>query len=86
MMENKTVRKIAAYLFFTVILLYIITGYGITQFRFVEKYTFGILTKTLSFKIHFNLIIPLIILALIHLCFSCSLFKGLRKWFQKQRK
>jgi len=76
---KQTIRKTSAYLFLLTIIMYIITGYGITQFKFIEKYSIGLLTKALSFKIHMILIYPLVILALIHLYFSCDLFKWLRK-------
>lgn len=78
-MNEKLIRKIAAYLALIILLLYIISGYGITQYQIVEKITLGILTKSLSFKIHSVLIIPLVILLGIHLYFSCDLFKKWRK-------
>ena len=67
-------RKISAYLLLLVIVLYIITGFGITRYQVVEKITFGMLSKSLSFKIHHNLIYPLVIFTIIHLYYSCSLF------------
>jgi thiosulfate reductase cytochrome b subunit len=78
-MKRLNVRKTAAYLSIATVILYIITGFGITQYRIVEKLTFGLLSKSLSFKLHLWLIYPLIIFLLVHLCFSCDLFKGLRK-------
>jgi len=71
-------RRFAAYLFLLTIILYVITGYGITRYQTVEKLSFGLLTKALSFKIHQWLIIPLVLLVVIHLYYSCSLF-GLRR-------
>ena len=68
------IRKISAYLFLLVIVLYIITGFGITKYQAIEKLTFGMLSKSLSFKIHNNLIYPLVILLIVHLYYSCSLF------------
>jgi hypothetical protein len=49
----RVIRKTNAYLALTTVILYIITGYGITQYRVVEKITFGLLTKAWSFTIHF---------------------------------
>jgi hypothetical protein len=50
-----------------VLALYIITGYGITQFRTVETITFGLLTKNLSFKIHNALTVPFLVLLVVHI-------------------
>ena len=76
--SKKVIRRTAAYLALATVLLFIITGYGITQFRIVEKLSLGLLGKALAFKIHSWLIIPLIIFLLIHisLSFSKSRFLG----------
>ena len=68
-------RKTAAYLAITTVILYIITGYGITRYQIVEKLTLGLLSKALSFKIHLWLIVPLVIFLALHLYFSCDLLK-----------
>lgn len=52
------------------IILYLITGFGITEYRIVESLTFGLLTKVLAFKLHMNLEIPLAILLILHIYFS----------------
>lgn len=78
-MKIETLKKIVGYLLLTAVLLYVLTGYGITQFRIVEPLTLGLLTKSLSFKIHSYLIIPGVILLIVHLYLVCSLFKKLRK-------
>ena len=75
MKGNNKIRKWASYLALIVIILFIITGYGMTQYRIVEKLTFGLLQKSLAFKIHSFLIYPLIIFLLVHLYYSCSLFR-----------
>jgi hypothetical protein len=64
------VRKIAAYLSLLVVVLYIITGYGITKNLVIEQLTFGLLTKSLSFKLHEWLIYPLIWTLLWHIYLS----------------
>ena len=74
-MKKEAIRKTAAYLSFAVVVLYIVTGYGITQYRVVEKLSFGLLNKAVSFKLHSYLIIPLLVFLGLHLFFSCSLFK-----------
>lgn len=71
MMENATrqssVKKTIILLLAIVIVLYIVTGFGITEFRTIETLTFGLLTKNLAFKIHNVLLIPSIILLILHL-------------------
>ena len=64
---NRLARKVTHWLFVVVMLLYGITGYGITQYRIVEPATLGLLTKPLAFKIHDNLWIPLLILLALHI-------------------
>ena len=43
---EKTIR----WLLLIVIVIYIVTGYGITEFRTVEDLTFGLITKPLGFQ------------------------------------
>jgi cytochrome b subunit of formate dehydrogenase len=45
-------EKIVHWSLLIVIILYVVTGLGITQFRTVEALTFGLLGKNLSFVIH----------------------------------
>jgi thiosulfate reductase cytochrome b subunit len=77
-MKQKNILKLNAYLALITVVLFVITGFGITQYRIVEKITFGFLTKALSFQIHAYLIYPLILFLAIHLLFSCKLYKGVR--------
>lgn len=60
-------RQIVHWLLLAVLALYLITGFGITEYRVVEQVTFGLLTKPLAFKIHDNLLIPFIILMILHI-------------------
>ena len=62
------VKKTIIWLLAIVIVLYGVSGFGITEFRTIETLTLGLLTKNLAFKIHNNLEIPFIILLLLHLC------------------
>jgi cytochrome b subunit of formate dehydrogenase len=72
MMKNATrqgsAKKTVILLLAIVIVLYIVTGFGINEFRTIETLTFGLLTKNLAFKIHNVLLIPFIILLILHLC------------------
>ena len=53
-----------------VIMLFIATGFGITNYQIVESLTLGGLSKPLSFQIHTNLTIPLILLLIAHIGFT----------------
>ncbi len=63
-----SLKKTIIWLLAIVVVLYGVSGFGITEFRTVETLTFGLLNKSLAFKIHNNLEIPFIILLLLHLC------------------
>ena len=79
-LETRTkIRKTAAYMAITTAALYIITGYGITEYQTVERLTAGILTKALSFKAHMWLILPFAVFLLTHLYFSCDLLCWARR-------
>ena len=69
-------RKVIAYAALVVIVLYVITGFGITKNETMLKLTFGILTKSVAFQIHNNLLIPLILLLVAHLALA-------ENWFNK---
>jgi len=63
--------KIITHILLTVvIILFIITGYGITNYHIIETITFGALSKPDSYQIHSALVIPLIILLIMHISFS----------------
>ncbi len=64
------IKKIVHWLLTIMIVLYLITGFGITEFRVVEALTFGLLAKNLAFKIHDNLGLPFIILLGLHIFLS----------------
>ena len=61
-------KKTVIWLLAIIIVLYGVSGFGITEFRTVETLTLGLLTKNLAFKIHNSLEIPFLILLLLHLC------------------
>jgi hypothetical protein len=60
-------KKVIPWLLLAVLAFYILTGFGITQFRTVEAITFGALTKNLSFRIHNDLTIPFAVLLAAHI-------------------
>jgi len=63
----RLLRKVIPWLLLAVLALYIITGFGITEFRTVEAITFGLLSKNLSFRIHDALAVPFIVLLVVHI-------------------
>ena len=76
--KQKLVRKITHWLLLVVIIVYLISGFGITEFRTVEALTSGLLTKSLAFKMHDVLWIPLLVLLSLHI-FMSSFSRLLRK-------
>ena len=67
MTNRQLIKKIIHWLLTVVVIIYLITGFGITEYRIVEPLTFGLLTKNLAHKIHINLEIPFIILLILHI-------------------
>jgi hypothetical protein len=52
-----------------VIILFVLTGFGITNYQVIEPATFGALSKLSSYQLHLNLIIPFLILLGAHFAF-----------------
>lgn len=75
----KIIETLAHVLLLIVIILLVITGYGVTDYHIIEAITFGTLSKALSYQVHTNLIVPLIILLALHFYFI------LRKKYHKDR-
>jgi Ni,Fe-hydrogenase I cytochrome b subunit len=67
MTNQQLVRRTIHWLLTVVVIIYLVTGFGITQYRIVEPLTFGLLTKNLAHRIHINLEIPFIILLVVHI-------------------
>ena len=60
-------RQAVVWLLIAVIVVYIITGFGMTEYRIIEPLTFELLTKLLAFKIHTVLWGPFLILLILHI-------------------
>jgi len=67
MVNQRLMKGTIHWLLTVVVIIYLITGFGITEYRIVEPLTFGLLTKSLAQKIHINLEIPFIILLILHI-------------------
>jgi cytochrome b561 len=77
---NKTavpglVKRTIHWLLLVVTVLFLITGFGISQFRVVETITLGWLTKSWALRLHDNLWIPFVVLLVLHVCLP-FVFKG----------
>jgi cytochrome b subunit of formate dehydrogenase len=66
-LRENLARRVVHWLLVAVIVLYLLTGFSITEFRVVENVTFGLLSKNVAFYIHNNLLIPFIILLILHI-------------------
>ena len=62
------VRRIIHWILLVVTVLFLITGFGISEFRVVETITLGWLTKGWALKLHDNLWIPFVVLLILHVC------------------
>lgn len=67
MSKRNIIRKVIHWTLLGVALIFLLSGFGITEFRLIEKITFGLLTKPSAFKIHSGLWIPFVILLIIHI-------------------
>jgi len=67
MINQRLVKGAIHWLLTVVAIVYLITGFGITEYRIVESLTFGLLTKSLAHQIHMNLEIPFITLLVLHI-------------------
>ncbi len=67
MVNQRAVRTTLHWILIVLVIVYLITGFGITKYRIVETLTFGLLTKSLSQRIHTNIEIPFIILLVLHI-------------------
>lgn len=64
---NRYTKQVIQYLLLLLMVLYLISGFGITEFRIVEFLTFGVFTKNVAFILHNNLLIPMLILLILHI-------------------
>jgi thiosulfate reductase cytochrome b subunit len=69
------IRKLVHWSLLVAIILYLVTGLGITEYSTVEFLTFGLLSKNISFTIHDVLLLPFIVLLVLHIAFTIKLGK-----------
>lgn len=64
---NRYTKQVIQYTLLFVLALYLVSGFGITEFRIVEFLTFGLLNKTVAFILHNSLLVPMLILLILHI-------------------
>ncbi len=67
MTNQQLVRRSIQWILTALVIIYLITGFGVTEYRIVEPLTFGLLTKGLAQKIHMNIEIPFIVFLVLHI-------------------
>ena len=70
MIPRRTLEKATHRLLTVAIILYVVSGYGITEFRVVERITFGLFSKPLAFRMHSILTVPFLVLLGLHIYFT----------------
>jgi cytochrome b561 len=67
MTNQQVIRRTIHWLLTVVVIVYLLTGFGITEYRVVEPLTFGLLTKNPAHRIHMSLGIPFLVLLVLHI-------------------
>jgi thiosulfate reductase cytochrome b subunit len=67
---QKRIRKTIHWLLAIGLVVYIVTGFGITEYQIVEPLTLGLLGKAESQQIHNAIEIPFVLLLVVHLYMS----------------
>jgi thiosulfate reductase cytochrome b subunit len=67
MTNKQLVKRSIQWILTALVIIYLITGFGITEYRIVEPLTFGLLTKSLAQKIHISIEIPFIVFLISHI-------------------
>ncbi|MDP3065660.1 MAG: hypothetical protein Q8N08_02895 [Methanobacteriaceae archaeon] len=70
MSSNATFRRIVHILLILLTVLVLLSGLGIAYYRPLEALTWGLLDKTLSFKIHNYLFVPFVVVLILHSAMS----------------
>jgi cytochrome b subunit of formate dehydrogenase len=72
----RTLGRIFGWTAFALLLLTILTGYGITDFRIVTPLTFGILNKAVAQRLHPYTEVALVLLLLAHIAIALWARRG----------
>jgi hypothetical protein len=68
-MRRRLVKKGLDWALLGMTLVYVLTGFGITQFRVIEPLTFGLLSKNRSLRLHESLLAPFLLLLSLHVLY-----------------
>jgi cytochrome b subunit of formate dehydrogenase len=63
----KALKKAVHWGLLAMTIVFIVSGFGITEYRLVESASLGLLSKQLSFAVHLALITPFMLLLALHL-------------------
>ena len=77
-MDVRTIKSVISWSLLGVTLIFLLTGFGISDSNIVTPMTLGLLGKAASFKWHEVLWIPFVVLLAAHLIFNVVL-KRLKK-------
>jgi hypothetical protein len=69
---GRLLKTIVRWLLLATVIIFIITGFGITEFGVIESLTFGLLSKSLAFEVHASsgLWLALAVLLILHIGLS----------------
>ena len=73
--------RIVHWLLVSVLLLYLVSGFGITEFRILESLTFGVINKPVAFKIHEAIFTPFLVLLVLHIVHMILI----KRWSQSSK-
>lgn len=76
--QYKRFRRFIHWLIAIALVVYVVTGFGITEYQTVTDWTFGVLDKATSMKIHNNFEWPFAILLAVHI-FVSLIYKAKKK-------
>jgi thiosulfate reductase cytochrome b subunit len=85
MPNNEMLRRAVHYLFMLATLAMLASGFGITQYQLITPLTGGLLTKTLSFQLHYALTWIFIILLALHIYLALTVRKEREKKAEKKK-
>jgi hypothetical protein len=61
------IEQVFHLLFTVTTIIFLISGYGVSEYRLLEMITLGLLSKPLAFRIHSSLGLPFITLLVTHI-------------------
>lgn len=81
---NVMIEKAISWLLVLAMVLYVVSGFGITKSEQVTSMTGGLITKGVSYQIHNTLLIPTILLTVLHIIFSLNWDYKIMRYLKKK--